>query len=440
MPEKMESQAKLERITVKYENTSQKFSEHPEDFNRQYCTIYLARLRDMDKFIHQRIKKEWGSKYAVIQLHKLTEESRGKCIVIGTLFKDQKLKPSILKELSEANQLVADVGPILDNDLSDDSDKLFIEDEVQRYQIEGVPIKEVVTGITIALLGTDAGNGKFKAEDYLFAGYREQIERPLFIEDTYVVFLSGLDLINYEKIICNLGLFTFWLTGMLGDTETVSKVVRVIIAGNSVRIAGEKRKPTISLISRVPESTESMEAVNSLDNFLSQLCALVEVDVMPGEHDPSNQILPQIQMHPCMFPNSSTYKSLNLVPNPYSCSLDNLNILGSSGQPVQHIIWYSENNSPIKALQKCLEWGHLAPTAPDTLGCYPYYKNDPFIIEKCPHVFFAGNQDEFATEIVTGDQGQKVRLISIPKFCKTFQAVLLNLKNLDCTSIIFDKS
>ncbi|XP_072382591.1 uncharacterized protein PolD2 [Diabrotica undecimpunctata] len=434
MPEKMET----ERPSLKYQNVSEKYAEQPEDYNRQYCSIYLARLNEMEIILKNSIRHKWGDTYPIIKLHKLTEEDKDKCIVIGTIFKDQKLKPSILKELSEANQLVAETNPIINNNFTDDSDKLFIEDEVQRYEIDGVPLSDVVTGITIALLGSDAGKGKFIAEDYVFAGLREQIEKPLLQEDNYVVFLSGLDLINCEKIMWNLELLTFWLSGMLNDESVVPKIARIIIAGNSVRIHSEKRKPTISLISRVAETDESVEAVKAFDNFLSQICGLVEVDVMPGENDPSNQILPQKQMHHCMFPNSATYKSLHLVPNPYACSLENINILGTSGQPVQHVMWYSENNTPIQALEKCLEWGHIAPTAPDTLGCYPYYKNDPFIIEKCPHVFFAGNQDEFSTKLIEGVQGQKVRLISIPKFCASHQAVLLNLKNLECTTKIFD--
>ncbi len=37
-------------------------------------------------------------------------------------------------------------------------------------------------------------------------------------------------------------------------------------------------------------------------------------------------------------------------------------------------------------------WGHLAPTCPDTIGCFPYYEQDPFILDTLPDVFIAGNQ------------------------------------------------
>lgn len=35
----------------------------------------------------------------------------------------------------------------------------------------------------------------------------------------------------------------------------------------------------------------------------------------------------------------------------------------------------------LRRLEKTLQWRHMAPTAPETLGCYPFVTADPFIIE-----------------------------------------------------------
>ena len=35
-------------------------------------------------------------------------------------------------------------------------------------------------------------------------------------------------------------------------------------------------------------------------------------------------------------------------------------------------------------------------------GCYPYFTDDPFIIEECPHVYFAGNQPCFQHRMLPG--------------------------------------
>ena len=42
--------------------------------------------------------------------------------------------------------------------------------------------------------------------------------------------------------------------------------------------------------------------------------------------------------------------------------------LGTSGQAVQDISKFSSNKDPVDILENILHWGHLAPTAPDTLG------------------------------------------------------------------------
>ena len=51
----------------------------------------------------------------------------------------------------------------------------------------------------------------------------------------------------------------------------------------------------------------SIEAVRVLDNLLVQLASSVDTDIMPGEFDPANQILPQQPLHPCLFPSEFTF-------------------------------------------------------------------------------------------------------------------------------------
>ena len=84
-----------------------------------------------------------------------------------------------------------------------------------------------------------------------------------------------------------------------------------------------------------------------------------------------------------------------------------------------------------------LRFQHLAPTAPDTLGCYPFTKTDPFVLESCPHVFFAGNQPRFETKMASGADGQAVRIVCVPDFAREHTCVLVNLRTLDCESVSF---
>lgn len=47
----------------------------------------------------------------------------------------------------------------------------------------------------------------------------------------------------------------------------------------------------------------------------------VPVDIMPGEFDPTNGILPQQPLHKCMFPKANAYPTLNCVTNPYEADI-----------------------------------------------------------------------------------------------------------------------
>lgn len=81
----------------------------------------------------------------------LREDNPEKCVLIGTLFKHQPLKPSILREISEETQLTPQ--PARDNYV-DDSDKLILEDELQRIRLLGkIDVHTIVTGVVCAVLG-----------------------------------------------------------------------------------------------------------------------------------------------------------------------------------------------------------------------------------------------------------------------------------------------
>lgn len=85
-------------------------------------------------------------------MFELDEDNPLKCIVIGTLYKHQTLKPSILKELSEETQLAPQ--PARFNFVADD-DLLILEDELQRIRLVGdsLDVHRLVTGVVCAVLG-----------------------------------------------------------------------------------------------------------------------------------------------------------------------------------------------------------------------------------------------------------------------------------------------
>jgi len=172
--------------------------------------------------------------------------------------------------------------------------------------------------------------------------------------------------------------------------------------------------------------------------MVTQLACSVDVDIMPGEIDPSNYTLPQQPLSKCIFPLGARHQTLNSVTNPYECQVEDTIFLGTSGQTIDNMERYMTIDSKLNLMEKTLEWRHLAPSAPDQLHCYPFLEQDPFVISTCPHVYFIGNQKEFKTKLVNGPNGQTTRLIMIPSFATTQTAVLLNLNTLEVQPLSFE--
>jgi DNA polymerase delta subunit 2 len=252
--------------------------------------------------------------------------------------------------------------------------------------------------------GYVGGAGRFTVEEVLYYECGPQIPLKPIDESPLVVFISGLDLANTSNVSLSLDLFHQWLMGNLeyyhaGDIDP-SKIVRVVIAGNSIRASPPKQQKNVSSLTlRTFDTKDMLSSLKLLDDIIANLAQSVEVDLMPGEFDPSNHMLPQQPFHHCMFPKSATNHTFNGVPNPYQCEIESRLILGSSGQNIDDIRKYSTVDDPIAAMKNTLKWSHIAPSCPDTLPCYPYFDEDPFIISQCPHVYFcAQNSEEFQTD------------------------------------------
>lgn len=84
----------------------------------------------------------------------------------------------------------------------------------------------------------------------------------------------------------------------------------------------------------------------------------------------------------------------------------------------------------------------MAPTAPDTLWCHPFFTKDPFIIEETPDLFIIGNQPRFQTRLTVAepDEGgaeKRCRVVLVPAFAETGVLVLVNLRTLAVKTVQF---
>ncbi|XP_073306849.1 DNA polymerase delta small subunit [Primulina huaijiensis] len=418
-----------------YKSLDESFEIQKEMYKgQQYSQIYFARLHLMRTLLYS-LLPTW--KHHLPACTVLGLEEGKECIIVGTLYKDMKLKPSILDEYSKERSATPLVKP---HNFMHSDDFLVLEDESGRVKLRGTLLVPsiYVTGIVVALHGKETGAGDFLVEDVLEAGLPHQIAPNLGSgDDKYVVFVSGLSVGSTISNPLHSQLFVDHITGHLGDDKEqgiAAKIVQVVIAGNSVEYPRGLLNGQ-NLGSK--DQSRLVEPIKELDIFLTQIAASIPLDIMPGTTDPANFSLPQQPLHRCLFPGSSAFNTFRSCTNPHSFELDNVRFLGTSGQNIDDLEKYSDAKDRLEFVERTLRWRHLAPTAPNTLGCYPFTDRDPFFIETCPHVYFVGNQDKYQTSLIKGLEGQVVRLICIPRFAETGVAVVLNLRNLECHALSF---
>ncbi|KAH0542230.1 hypothetical protein FGG08_003352 [Glutinoglossum americanum] len=456
-------------------------------YQQQYADLYFLRLAKLKPSVEDVAAEAWDGFQIggelVRRVERVLDVRQGElCWVAGTVYMDMPLKPNILDDISKDHWISAPA-PREKYISSDGSHRMMLEDVSGRLRLTGAALEGeiLVTGCIIAVMGTENANGDFDVVDMRFpdlprqpqrwerddinaatkgASTKSREARP---DGTKVAILSGLGIKGDEAEGLRNDIFMEWLLGEAsGESEqaAVSKISRLILAGNSLaeaapipsrdELAGKKHSKKYGYDS----SAYNPAPTSHLDNLLSTLLPSVPITLIPGATDPANVSLPQQPIHAAMFPLSRAYAAppgqpqaelpdwFHSATNPWEGDVDGWRMLGTGGQPVDDIFKYVEGDDRLAMMERMLRWRCVAPTAPDTLWCYPFQDKDQFVLEECPHVFFVGNQPRFETALISGPAGQTVRLIAVPRFKETGEVILLDTETLDVESVrfeIFDK-
>lgn len=406
--------------------------------------MYQRRLEVLRERVTKKCEAKWDDGFRlrgklVVKKNKVLDiRASEPCWCVGTIYCEMKYKPNILDEV------VNDVygAPDLVKSYTDPegTDEIMLEDESGRILLVGDLVKKTpfVSGTVVGILGMEAEAGTFQALDICYPYPIPQAPLPSVPTKGKIALLSGLNVVPNDPVLSTkLKVLEDYLSGDIIDSKEVSKIGRLVICGNSMH----------------PSSSSDLPGcLNELGSFLVNVLRTIPVDIMPGENDPSDRSLPQQPLHKALFSDVLSDQLENVeeslfrpVTNPMWFAINGLDLLGTSGQNINDICKYiipnfnntddlsveEQTNARFRMIEGTLKWQNIAPTAPDTLWCYPYQDNDPFILDRWPHVYFIGNQPQFAARDINLGDDLRVKAITLPEFSTTGQIVILDLDTLD---------
>ncbi|CAL3963216.1 unnamed protein product [Diplocarpon coronariae] len=481
----------LSRVSSSYKPLSTYALEKEKQYQQQYGDMYFLRLTKLKPAVEAIAADAWeGFQIAgeeVERTDRVLDVRQGKlCWVAGTIYMEMPLKPNILDDISKDHWISAP--PPRQKYLSPTGeDLIMLEDESGRLRLVGAPLSSemLVTGCIVAVMGTENANGDFEVVDIKVPDLPQQAERwhtsdlapkKKNVEEDgdmdldvmkpagqKIAIVSGLGLSGQDAgHSLEIDLLAEYLLGESLDPtaqENVSQISRLIIAGNSIALDNEAvSHDTIGNTRKTQKkygydsSAYNPAPTQHLDDFLAMLLPSIPVTLIPGHSDPANVSLPQQPIHPAMFPQARTYGEIpplkagepvqpgwfDTVTNPWDGEVEGWKVLGTGGQNVDDVFKYVESEDRLGMLEAMCRWRCVAPTAPDTLWSYPFQDDDPFVMNDCPHLFFIGSQPKFDTAEIEGPDGQRVRLIAVPKFADTGELVLVDSETLEASVVKID--
>lgn len=424
----------------------------------QYYHIYNYRLNAVRDTLIRSAQSRWGKEVKNVPLEHLNASLGSTDVfVIGTLFKSMPKQPSILREIEGNDTSISSIDESMNTSdyFVSDEDSLVLHEIDENVQVVGdIDVHSHVTGIPVALLGHQLNGGaKFHVVDACYAGPSLDVYKETAMDtngssdenNDHLLIVSGFEFgfdlsmpkEETNRIVESLKKLRDFVHGSNKEMPK-KKIVRVIVAGNSIAPGYTKAKLNLLGPSEEKDTSKLKDIIYMFDRYLHDLAQSgVETTLMPGRNDPTSFLLPQQPFHPKILPKSGRLD--NLHPNTNPCLMECMHrvILGTSGDNIEAIRQHSRIEYSTTALKSTLEWGHIAPSAPDNVSCLPFKDRDPFIIDYVPDIYFAGNQPEYTVTTYSCSAKPKIQLISVPSFVKTQSCVVVNLKNLECDLLNF---
>ncbi|KAJ2329828.1 DNA polymerase delta small subunit Cdc1 [Coemansia sp. RSA 2611] len=410
-------------------------------YMQQFNELYYQRLQTLKPFVQHHAQNKWGhqGRKQPIQLTPkvLNVEGPEPTYIIGSVFIDSPAKPSTLEQVEKTHWISEPEAP---GKYRVDGEAVYLEDESGRIRLVGKAIDDatLASGVVAAMMGSETADGSFEVVDMCFAGMPAQPARAFDdSQDKFVALVSGLGATAEQPVTLEMQLLAEFLAGSVGDQRRGAQIVQTVVLGSTMRLTAPPLGHTED--ARANDRAPAQQLVRAVDAYLADIAATMPLTLLPGSGDPADVSLPQQPLPPSLFAQCHAFSGFRTRTNPAYFEIDGTLVLGTSGQNVDDLWHYARRGeTPCQLAAQTLQWRHVAPTAPDTLWCYPFTEHDPFVVRTAPHVYAVGNQCAFDVGAAEGTDGQLTRLIMVPAFAQTQSIVLLNLRSLECSLVRID--
>jgi DNA polymerase II small subunit len=204
----------------------------------------------------------------------------------------------------------------------------------------------------------------------------------------YAVLLSDLHVGSRMFLADDFARFLHWLNGGFGDTDLVSRVKYLVIAGDLVDGVGVYPGQEFQLAERDPKKQYEMAA-----ELLKQVPGHIQIVLSPGNHDAVRQALPQPAVSVDMAESLYAMDNVRWVGDPAYIKLHGVTFLIYHGKSLDDVIATTPNlayDKPTDAMKLLLRARHLAPTYGKRTALSPELR-DYMVIDQVPDVFHVGH-------------------------------------------------
>lgn len=272
------------------------------------------------------------------------------------------------------------------DDFEDSATVLVSPEDHAAYEIaQKLPLDQV-----ICVAGVRAKGDLFVAKEILLPDIPDH-KPHVAEEELYAVLLSDLHVGSKKFLADTLQRVCDWLNLRIGDAnqrEVAERTKYVVICGDIVDGIGVYPRQEQELAIR-----DLYAQYKEAAKFIGLIPDHIEVIVLPGNHDPVRQALPQPPI-PRTF-GESLYESRELISlgNPCQVALHGVNFLLHHGRSLDDILSGAAGMSfaqPEKAMRLQLQCRHVASEYGNRTAIAPE-KNDNLVIEMVPDVFQSGH-------------------------------------------------